>query len=73
MEREGKEGVDFEELVTEAEQKFKQGIQALNQWGSQAREIIDRQPAAVLAGIAVLGFLTGLMLRRALPRDESRG
>ena len=62
--------VNFEEIMGEAEERFRQGMQVLNQWGEQARVIIEKQPAAVLAGVAILGFLTGLALRRGLPSDE---
>lgn len=67
-----KDNVNFDEIVGEAEQRFRAGMETLNQWGAQARVILEKQPAAVLAGVAVLGFLTGLALRRALPSDERR-
>ncbi|MEW6055314.1 MAG: hypothetical protein AB1540_01760 [Bdellovibrionota bacterium] len=58
--------VNLDDIINEAEEKFRQGLSVLNQWGSQARDILDRQPAAVLAGVAVLGFVTGLLLRRTV-------
>lgn len=65
------DNVNINELINEAEQRFRKGMSMLNDWGSQARQVIDRQPAAVLAGVAVLGFVTGLLLRRAVV-DEDR-
>lgn len=55
---------EFDETVSEVENKFRKGITALNQWSEQAREVLKKQPGAVLVGAAVLGFLTGLLLRR---------
>lgn len=56
-------GVD--EMINEAEEKFREGVKVLNSWGAQAKELVQRQPGAVLVGVAVLGFVTGLLLRRA--------
>lgn len=64
------ENLNAEHVMREAEQKFRDGMRLVNDWGAQAREIIQRQPAAVLAGVAVLGFVTGLLLRRLGRGDE---
>ncbi|MBI3556418.1 MAG: hypothetical protein HY074_09165 [Deltaproteobacteria bacterium] len=58
-------------ILHEAEERFRQGARVLNDLGQQAREIIRRQPAAVLAGVAALGFVSGLLLRRAV-KEENR-
>lgn len=62
--------IDVNQLINEAEERFRKGLTMLNQWGSKAGEIVQRQPAAVLAGVAVLGFVTGLVLRRAVMSDD---
>lgn len=59
------EGESVDQLMHEAEQKFREGVKVLNSWGVQAKELIQRQPGAVLVGVAVLGFVTGMLLRRA--------
>lgn len=64
--------VNVDQLINEAEERFRKGMTMINQWGSKAGEIIQRQPAAVLAGVAVLGFVTGLVLRRAVLSEDER-
>ena len=66
----GTDNIDINNLINEAEQRFRKGMSMLNDWSAQARQVIDRQPAAVLAGVAVLGFVTGLLLRRAVVDEE---
>lgn len=59
-----RQSAELENILIEAEEKFKKAVTTLNQWGDQARMVIQTRPAAVLAGAAVLGFITGLLLRR---------
>jgi hypothetical protein len=63
-------GAGIDELVNEAEQRFREGVKAAGEWGAQAREIIQRQPGAVLAGVAILGFVTGLLIRRTASKER---
>ena len=60
----------FDEVIHEAEKKFRHGVKVINDWGTQARDVIQKQPATVLAGVAILGFLTGLLLRRVSTRES---
>jgi hypothetical protein len=55
---------DFEEIIGEAEQSFRQGMQTLSDWGDQARHIIKNRPGVVLASVSIAGFMTGLLLRQ---------
>lgn len=63
------ENVNVDELVQEAERRFRQGVKAINEYGAHARTIIQKKPGAVLAGVAVLGFVTGLALRKLAMSD----
>ena len=66
------EQADLNEVLNEAEQRFREGIHALKIWGTRAREAIEKQPAAVLAGVAILGFVTGLLMRRMTGEEERK-
>lgn len=55
---------DFEEILGEAEQSFRQGMQTLADWGDQARHILQNRPGVVLASVSIAGFMTGLLLRQ---------
>lgn len=68
MEEQRPRDVNLEELIGEAEEKFRNGVEMLNELGAEARELIQKRPGVVLAGIAVLGFLTGVLLRRNTER-----
>jgi hypothetical protein len=57
---------NIEQVMKEAEERFRQGLRFLNDWSTQAKEMIERQPGTVLAGVALLGFLTGLALRHTM-------
>ncbi len=71
-ERGGEElGANIDAIMHEAEERFRQGAKVINELGGQARDVIKRQPAAVLAGVAVLGFIAGLLLRRGF-NEENR-
>jgi hypothetical protein len=65
-------GVDLDDFMHEAEAKFRKSVETLNDWGHQAREVLEKRPGAVLAGAAILGFVTGLLLRRAATGNERR-
>ena len=61
---------NINEFINEAEERFRKGAAMLNDWGAKANDMMQKQPAVVLAGVAVLGFVTGLLLRRAVISDE---
>jgi hypothetical protein len=72
---EGQENLDegFEQVVGQAEEKFREGLRAVSDWGEQARDVMERQPIVALAGVALLGFLTGLVIREvSRPRPRRR-
>lgn len=64
--------MNVDQIMAEAEQRFRQGLDTFNEWSTQAKEVIQKQPALVLAGVAVLGFVTGLLLRSTTRSEEDR-
>lgn len=70
MAEQNNDSININEFINEAEERFRKGAAVLNEWGSKASVLMQRQPGAVIAGVAVLGFVTGLLLRRAVISDE---
>lgn len=61
--------IDINELLNEAEEKLRRGMSIAGDLAARANEIIQRQPGAVIVGVAVLGFMTGVLLRRVQSSD----
>jgi hypothetical protein len=61
---------NINDFINEAEERVRKGAAILNEWGAKAGDLLQKQPAVVLVGVAVLGFATGLLLRRAAISDE---
>jgi hypothetical protein len=63
----------LEDLINEAADRLRQGLGTLTQWGEQANDILQNKPGALVAGLAVAGFMTGLMMhRREFERNRMR-
>lgn len=55
---------NIENMISDAESRLREGIDTLSAWSDQVRDVIQNRPGVVLAGIAVAGFVTGLVARR---------
>jgi uncharacterized membrane protein YraQ (UPF0718 family) len=64
---------DLDQMMADAQDTLQQGIQTLNEWGNQARQILKDRPGAVVASVAIAGFMTGALLRQKRLRTQASG
>jgi|GEM_PF-2315788 len=57
------ENLAFRDLIGLADETFRRSLSAVNQWTEQLSDALENKPGAVLAGIAMAGFLAGAILR----------
>lgn len=71
------EGVDhpksFDQMMGDAENMLQQGLQTLNHWGDEARQILKDRPELVVASVSIAGFMTGLLLRQRKLTTQNTG
>jgi hypothetical protein len=54
---------EFQNILSIAEESFKRGLQTFEGLNDKVRGILRENPTSVLGGIALAGFLTGVMVR----------
>lgn len=53
----------LEEVFNDAESRLRSGMAQLGDWSDQLNRLIENRPGSLVAGIAIAGFLTGLVMR----------
>ncbi len=51
------------DILGQADETFRKSLAAVNQWTEQFGDALEKKPGAVLAGIAMAGFLVGSIFR----------
>lgn len=55
----------LEQAFTEAESRFREGLDTLSKWTEQTSQVMKDRPGALVASIAIAGFVTGISLRQS--------
>ena len=58
---------EIQEMMGQAEENFRKGLNALSEWSEQTRDIFQKNPGAILTAVALAGFVSGVLLRRSKP------